>query len=429
LNANESTINFLHLNDTPQLTELKSLNISDKIVSNGSDQTTLNIQFNEFDIKLNINSTETHERNTLNEHRLENVKVSLEETGDRSNKEERTQPNCQISSESAFLIKQLTDLTTTDDSNKEKISFLSPTSQEAQDEDDKVFKKPLNDQIYFSNFNILNASKKNSSENDLIPKVSPQSAHHHKNKLKEIKTIGPKKQLISILNEKAKKEKNSNLSSVVVSNNMNEPTLFPSLSNKSSFNSNNFTSSMHKLLSLKRSRKRSKMTLSGVNPGNIPSGSINSSIQQISGSVNIHPNILDSNEEKASLKAAQQNKKLSIIKQNKFNLNSSLNMPLLKYTSKKAEKKAEKLKQLKSKTNNNNNADYFSNSIRHANNFEPLTKKLAVDSNPELGLKLILSRINSKNSSKKDEVDLDIKELSLLDSHSSEDDSTEIFLK
>ena len=123
---------------------------------------------------------------------------------------------------------------------------------------------------------------------------------------------------------------------------------------------------------------------------------------------------------------SQQGKKL--IKQNKFNLNSSLNAPLLKYTNKKAEKKAEKLKQLK-QNKNSNNSDFLSSSIRHTTNFEPLTKKLAVDANPELSLKLILSRIGTKNSSKKDEVDLDIKELSLLDSHSSEDDSNEIFLK
>ena len=422
LNPNESTINFLHLGETSHLTELQSLNINEKNQSDtNNNQTHLSIQFNEFDLKLNLNSVENHEPNNLNEHVIENLKASLEETGERSsnNNEEYARQDAQISNESAFLIKQLTDLTTFDNnSNSEKISsnILSPAAKKAQEEDDKVFKKPLNDQIYFSNFSILNASKKAPNENELLSKISTQSTHHHKNKLKDLKTIGPKKQFISIINEKSKKEKNSSLSGVATSNNMNDPTLFPSLSNKSSFGSNNFASSMNKLLSLKRSRKRSKMTL---NSGNIPSGS---SIQQMS---NIHPNILDSNEEKVSLKPSQQSKKLSIIKQNKLNLNSSLNVPLVKYTN----KKSEKLKQLKSKGNNAINTEYFGNSVRNTINFEPMTKKLAVDSNPELSLKLILNRVNTKNFSKKDEVDLDIKELSLLDSHSSEEDSTEIFLK
>jgi len=422
LNPNESTINFLHVTETPQLVELQSLNINDK---NSSES---NNQFNDFSLKLNINSSDSHEQKTLNEHVIENEKVSLEESvrNSNSNKEEYRQQDSHISNESAYLVKQLTGLTTAEDSNSEKSSFLTPTTSKEQDEDDKVFKKPLNDQIYFSNYTLLNSAKKSSNENDLISKLSPQTAHYHKNKLKDIKTIGPKKQLISILNEKPKKEKNSNLTGIVASNNMNENTLFPSLFNKSSFNSNNFTSSMNRLLSLKRSRKRSKMGFNAVNPGNIPSSSITSSIQQISSNVNIHPNILEANEEKSGLKMSQQGKKL--IKQNKFNLNSSLNAPLLKYTNKKAEKKAEKLKQLK-QNKNSNNSDFLSSSIRHTTNFEPLTKKLAVDANPELSLKLILSRIGTKNSSKKDEVDLDIKELSLLDSHSSEDDSTEIFLK
>jgi hypothetical protein len=88
----------------------------------------------------------------------------------------------------------------------------------------------------------------------------------------------------------------------------------------------------------------------------------------------------------------------------------------------------EKIKQIKK------NSD-LANSIQLSSaNFEPLTKKLAVDSDSSFKLILTNKPLSSSagqedksSPNKKDEFELDIKELSLFDS--SEDDSNEILLK
>ena len=294
-------------------------------------------------------------------------------------------------------------------------------------------------------------SRKNSNEsNNLMSKIVPQTTvssgpthhlMHHKSKIKELKTTGPKKQQFAAsLNEKNKKDKPSSGVSTVFASGLTESSLFSSLSAMN--NGCTFTSSMNKLLSLKRSRKRSKMLLT-----NASSISSSNGIQQISSGSTNNSNkansILESVDNDGNGLKSSQCKKLSIIKQNKFNLNAA-NIPLLaKTNTKKSDKKAEKLKHQLKKTsstsaNSNtigsavNNPEYLINSIRLNSNFEPLTKKLAVASTSDASLKLFFGASNSKdtnNNSKKDEVDLDIKELSLLDLHSSEDDSNEIFLK
>ena len=258
---------------------------------------------------------------------------------------------------------------------------LPPPIKKKDLQDDDLFKKPSNDFL---------AQK---------PKSLPSSGQHFELVKLENLEKEPKKQIIILANDKNKKDKGA----ATASSSKLEPS--KSSCNFTSFLAN--SSSMNKLLSLKRSRKRSKL-LSGI----VTNASMTSSIGSSKAD--------NCDDPAASNAKSSQNKKLAIGKQNKFNASS---MPLNK-TSKKVDKSSkEKIKQIKK------SSDLASSIQLSSASFEPLTKKLAVDS--ESSFKLILGNkpmsVEKNSPNKKDEFELDIKELSLFDS--SEDDSNEMLLK
>lgn len=257
-------------------------------------------------------------------------------------------------------------------------------------QDDDLFKKPSNDFL-------AQKPKSLSSSGQHFELVKLENLELSSSSLKE-----PKKQIIILTNDKNKKDKGA----ATTSSSKLEPS--KSSCNFTSFLAN--SSSMNKLLSLKRSRKRSKL-LSGI----VTNASITNSIGSSKAD--------NCDDSAANNSKSSQNKKISIGKQNKFNLNASSNMPLNK-TSKKVDKSSkEKIKQIKK------SSDLASSIQLSSASFEPLTKKLAVDS--ESSFKLILGNkpmsVEKNSPNKKEEFELDIKELSLFDS--SEDDSNEILLK
>lgn len=275
-------------------------------------------------------------------------------------------------------------------------------------QDDNLFKKPNLFNTFFDNQSSKSSSSSSTLTDlklvtkikqskkinflepiDLISQFKKLNNHQSYKKQDEIKL----KSTNDDSNNK-KEEKNDqfndlkNISSIYISSKS---------TNTNNADINGSALSINKIFTLKRSRKRSKLlntnkinqtTLSTANQDSITSG--NTSQTKI-------------------------NNKLA-------KLNNSLT------TSNKAITKKEKKEKLKQNKINSN--------------FEPLNKKFAGDSSttnatstesiilaynkPEQNIILMNKPINSQTKAKKEEVELHIKELSLLDLHSSEDDSVEL---
>lgn len=161
----------------------------------------------------------------------------------------------------------------------------------------------------------------------------------------------------------------------------------PVASNKITNSCFSTSTSINKLFTLKRSRKRTSKLVSS-----------NSTHSTSTSKTNKQPgNCL----ELAQKVTGSGNKQLKLNGQKKLT----------------KKEKNEKQKQQQQQNHQRNSENSFSSS------FEPLSKKFAIDKEPFQGLKFINGHHLAKCN--KEEVELHIKELSLLDLHSSEDDSSD----
>lgn len=233
--------------------------------------------------------------------------------------------------------------------------------------------------------NILNESAKFTSK----PKLKQQQQHHQIVSLLEpIDLITQFRKVNNQKEDSAKlkftKENESQPEFSLTSNNnfSTSGKIIDTLTSNSAAVIASSSSTINKLFTLKRSRKRSKL-ITNNNNSNKTSSTTTSAAQESNLTSSTVPS----------------------------NLQTKINIKLAKSASTKATKK-EKKEKLKSQIKLN------------AINLEPLNKKLAVDKTASSDLSnSFLVRL------KKEDVELHIKELSLLDLHSSEDDSAELLIK
>ncbi len=290
--------------------------------------------------------------------------------------------------------------------NKNDKTHSESIQNVTNNQDDNLFKKPNLFNTFFDNQSSKSSSSSTLTDLKLVTKIKQSKKI---NFLEPIDLISQFKKLnnhqsykkqdeikLKSTNDDSnkKEEKNDqfndskNISSIYISSKS---------TNTNNVDINGSALSINKIFTLKRSRKRSKLlntnkinqtTLSTANQDSITTG--------ITSQTKI-------------------NNKLA-------KLNNSLT------TSNKAITKKEKKEKLKQNKINSN--------------FEPLNKKFAGDSSttnatstesiilaynkPEKNIILMNKPINSQTKAKKEEVELHIKELSLLDLHSSEDDSEEL---
>jgi hypothetical protein len=322
---------------------------------------------------------------------------------------------------------------------------------EENNDDDKLFKKPLNDHI------IINNRRESSVEQRQIINLfesidlmsSSTSLESNTNNSNNINDGNKKENLNKI---------ETTLDNLNELKSLKKPSVSASSGTQSTSGFFSSPSTLNKILSLKRSRKQRTKLLNNQN------------------STCLNGSKLSKEDELYGKKSPT---KFFNIKQTKLIASASSFMN--KTNNKKCDSKIskDKLKQMKKNTDNSNNNINLLNisamnttnnknnntpSSSNLTNFEPLSKKFAVDNELNVStnsenVKLIqnksesnLNEVKNENSNnnyaiyvdnstlkeliknnnvvikKKDEVDLDIKDLSLLDLHSSEDDSTVDFL-
>jgi hypothetical protein len=343
------------------------------------------------------------------------------------------------------------------DSNQLLIQLQQPVTGfvDENNDDDKLFKKPLNDHLIANNrressveqkqiINLFQSIDLVSSSTSLESTTNNSNNSDNKNEILN-------KTETSVINLNELKNQLKSLKK-------------PSLSTSQSSSSGCFSSpsTLNKILSLKRSRKQRTKLANNSNSSNLNAGKLTKDDE---------------------FYGKSSPPKFFNIKQTKLLASASSFMN--KSNNKKSDSKItkDKLKQIKknaesSSNNNNNNIVLLNlsalnnkNSPSNLINFEPLSKKFAVDNEirtsnndnvtlvqnksesslNELNTDNNISNNNNNNNNnyavyvdnstlkeliknnnilikKKDEVDLDIKDLSLLDLHSSEDDSAVDFL-